>query len=117
MERFILTRKFCVNARGIPLNRPGPVQCGKEGGGRVPMSWLGEERKTTLSYGRGRQGGYLCPDLEDPSPLPPFPWKGPGTRDWVTLPLLPLWTDKQSENSTFPRTKYAGGNNFVILSS
>ena len=27
------------------------------------------------------------------------------------LPPLPQWTDKQSENVTFPRTSYAGGNN------
>ena len=37
---------------------------------------------------------------------------GPETRgQWAGYPFpLSLWTDKQSENITFPRTSYAGGN-------
>ena len=39
------------------------------------------------------------------------PWKGPGTRDWGTLP--PPWTDRQTPVKTLPsrRTTYTGCKN------
>ena len=64
---------------------------------------------------------YPCPgpDWGTPSPQKelgtrlgyPSPQKGPETGVPPTLPA-PLWTDKQSENITFPRISYAGVNEF-----
>ena len=81
----------------------------------------------------GGGGGNPCPGLGTPSPAGPGTtlWtglvtglgvrtqRGPGTIGWVPSPRKdleaepgvppPMWTDKQTENITFPHTSYTGG--------
>ena len=105
------------------------------------LTWLGYPILVLIGYLSQSWERTWDQRLGYPSPskdLGPEACKEPGTRDWDTSlpspmermwdqklgrdlapetgvpPPSPQWTDKQSENITFPRTKYANGN-YILL--
>ena len=67
----------------------------------LPQSPISIPQKSTWDKRLGYSPHSTLPHLCSP-PLP----QRPGTSELLPLPL---WTDKQSENITFPRTSFAGG--------
>ena len=72
-------------------------------------------------YSPPSRPGWGTPHLQDLAGIPPtiqtwLRYPLPSTPGWGTpLPPIKVWTDKQTENSTFPHPLDAGGNNKALL--